>query len=139
MNEDLQRQLEEETARADEAEEQAKKKAEDDLSEAQAALDERSAELEAREADLIAREEAVGIREKEIEENSFGDGIFQVGVDIQPGRYRTEGTPSGCYWARLASRDDIIDNNFGDGQQIVDILASDTFFESSSCGRWILQ
>jgi len=35
-------------------------------------------------------------------DTSMGDGIHQVGVDVQPGRYKTPGPPadSSCYWSR---------------------------------------
>lgn len=73
-------------------------------------------------------------------QNEFGDGTWEVGVDIEPGRYRTD-PGDGCYWARLRSRgggvDAIIDNNNArGGQEIVEIAASDAYFESVRCGTW---
>ena len=48
---------------------------------------------------------------------SFDDGLYQVGVAIQPGQYHTGGSVS-CYWAKLASGDtnrvivnNIVNNN----------------------------
>lgn len=68
-----------------------------------------------------------------------GDGTFLVGADIEPGTYRTAGTDT-CYWARLSgtlgSFDEIIANNFGAGQQVVTIDASDVAFETTRCGTW---
>lgn len=67
-----------------------------------------------------------------------GDGIFEVGVDIQPGTYIAD-AGDGCYWARLSGSDgfdSIIDNNFGAGQMIVTIKEGDRFFETSGCAPW---
>jgi len=69
----------------------------------------------------------------------FGDGMYIVGVDIEPGTWRTEGS-SGCYWERLSGFghefDDIIANEYADTQQIVTISPDDAGFESSDCGTW---
>ncbi|GAB3587033.1 hypothetical protein [Calidifontibacter terrae] len=69
-----------------------------------------------------------------------GDGTFQVGVDVQPGRYVSTTPDSGnCYWARMSGPDgfdDIIDNNNSSGQSVVTIKATDKYFESSGCNTW---
>lgn len=70
---------------------------------------------------------------------SFSDGIYQVGVDIQPGVYKTEGVGDSCYYARLSSLagpDNIIDSNIVNGPATVEILTTDKGFRSSSCGTW---
>lgn len=114
-------------------------------------LAEAEAELEALadlDAELAAREEAVAEREAAADAadaarlaNSFGDGVFLVGVDIVPGTYRTEGGTS-CYWERLAgvsgSFDDVIANDNVDGPSVVAIAASDVAFSSGDCGTWNL-
>nr|WP_231986602.1 hypothetical protein [Mycobacterium sp. 852002-40037_SCH5390672] len=66
------------------------------------------------------------------------NGTYIVNKDIAAGTYRTDGAKSGCYWARLRSFDtnDIIDNNVGDGPQVVRILPTDTAFMTRSCGNW---
>jgi hypothetical protein len=66
------------------------------------------------------------------------NGTYIVNKDIAAGTYRTDGAKSGCYWARLRSFDtnDIIDNNVGDGPQVVRILPTDTAFMTRSCGSW---
>lgn len=69
---------------------------------------------------------------------SFGDGTWEVGVDIEPGKYKTPGPRgSGCYYERQGGDDgsfsDIIDNNFAEGPATVTIKASDKFFETSGC------
>nr|WP_249025758.1 hypothetical protein [Mycobacterium florentinum] len=65
------------------------------------------------------------------------NGTFLVNTDVAPGTYRTAGGES-CYWARLRSLDtgDAIDNNVGDGQQVVRILPTDTAFVTRGCGIW---
>lgn len=69
-----------------------------------------------------------------------GDGTFEVGVDIEPGTYVSAPTSGiGCYWARLRGSDgfdSIIANDFGTGQMIATIKASDRFFETSGCAAW---
>lgn len=69
----------------------------------------------------------------------FGDGMYQVGVDIAPGTWRNDGSP-GCYWERLSGfsheLDDVITNEFAETQQIVTIDATDVGFSSSDCGVW---
>jgi hypothetical protein len=69
----------------------------------------------------------------------FGDGMYIVGVDIEPGTWRNDGS-SGCYWARLSGFshevNNIIANQYADTQQIVTIGQGDAGFESSGCGTW---
>ncbi|WP_067843637.1 hypothetical protein [Amphibacillus sediminis] len=70
----------------------------------------------------------------------FEDGIFIVGVDIEPGRYRSEGSELFGYWARLSGfsgqLDDVIANDTPDGSTIVEISESDIGFQSSGNGVW---
>jgi hypothetical protein len=70
---------------------------------------------------------------------TFGDGIWRVGAEIDPGTYRASGGGD-CYWARLAgfsgNLGDIISNGVGVPHPVVTISSSDTGFESSSCGTW---
>jgi len=64
------------------------------------------------------------------------DGISLVGVDVQPGTYRSD-NPN-CYFARLSGTsgefDDIITN--GNGATVVTIDPSDKAFESRRCAPW---
>lgn len=75
-------------------------------------------------------------------ESAFrGDGIYEVGTDIEPGTYVAD-AGDGCYWARLSGSDgfdSIITNHFGAGQTIVTIKETDRFFETSGCGPWALR
>jgi hypothetical protein len=67
----------------------------------------------------------------------FGDGEYQVGVDISPGTWKAENT-AGCYWARLkgfsGEPSDMITNSNDSG--IVKILKGDKGFSTSGCGSW---
>lgn len=72
---------------------------------------------------------------------SMGDGVFAVGVHIQPGLYQAPGTPDGCYWGRLSGFSDFywqtVDNDLRwDGPIRVRIYSSDVGFESWDCGGW---
>lgn len=65
------------------------------------------------------------------------NGTFIVGTDIAPGIYRTGGGTD-CYWARLKSLNtgDVIDNNVGDGPQVVRLAPDDAAFMTRGCGTW---
>lgn len=73
-----------------------------------------------------------------------GDGIYQVGVDIKPGKYVSTTPASGnCYYARLANLkggiDGILANNNSSGQSLVTVRASDEFFETNGCENWTMR
>lgn len=73
---------------------------------------------------------------------TFGDGIWRVSTDIEPGTYRTVVEDFG-YWARLSgfggTMDEIITNETsGGGPMMATILPTDAGFESSGCGTWTL-
>lgn len=154
----LEEQTEDAEARAEEAEETARAELEEELADREAkleqeaddaaaeredGLDQRAEELDERAARLDDRENQIAGREADLErtvQQQFGDGTWEVGVDIEPGRYRIE-PGSGCYWARLRDRgagiDSVIQNANPRGQQeVVDIAVSDGYFESSRCGTW---
>ncbi len=71
---------------------------------------------------------------------TFSDGEYIVGTDIKPGTYRTPGTSSGCYYARLSgfsgTDNDIIANDFVNGPAIVTIAGKDKGFQAANCGTW---
>jgi hypothetical protein len=72
---------------------------------------------------------------------SFGPGTHLVGIDIEPGRYRSEGGVT--YFERLSGLSgelaDIIANEaFPKGPVIVDIKDSDMAFKSRGSGIWYL-
>jgi Predicted solute binding protein len=70
---------------------------------------------------------------------TFGDGMYIVGTDIQPGTYKSSGQ-SNCYYARLSgfgnTTDDILANDNTDTPAIVTISDGDAGFQSNSCGIW---
>jgi hypothetical protein len=74
----------------------------------------------------------------------IGDGIWEVGVDLQPGKYKTAGPEDNalgqCYFSRLETGDgsigDIIANNLTEGPATVTIKSSDGMFESKGCQPW---
>lgn len=76
--------------------------------------------------------------------SSIPPGVWEVGSQITPGRYRTIAV-EGCYWERLrafgADLTSIIANDYNSspGQHIVDIQSSDVGFSSNdNCGTWEL-
>lgn len=70
----------------------------------------------------------------------FFDGIWEVGVEIPPGTYRTTDYTFACYWARLkdfsGELSGISANEFGNGYLVVTITNKDRGFESDDCGDW---
>ncbi|MEV7284193.1 hypothetical protein AB0O01_06435 [Streptomyces sp. NPDC093252] len=71
-----------------------------------------------------------------------GDGgMFQVGVDIAPGTYKSSGnTDDMCYWERDKDAEhaleSIIANNNVNGSAVVTISESDGYFKTSGCQDW---
>lgn len=69
----------------------------------------------------------------------FSDGLYQVGVDIAPGNYRTEGGPT-CYWERLSDLSGgftgIIANGEPAEPKTVRVLASDKGFSVHGGCTW---
>lgn len=71
---------------------------------------------------------------------SFSDGTYEVGTaagQIPPGKYKTPGGGGTCYWSRLKHNDgalgDIIANNIGEGQMILNVAKSDGYVEIRGC------
>jgi hypothetical protein len=65
---------------------------------------------------------------------TFGEGVYKVGVDIEPGLYKAAVTSGNGYWARLRSPDttDIIANDLKtDGTMYLRVLSSDKYIEIS--------
>ena len=71
----------------------------------------------------------------------FGDGVWRVGRDIEPGTYRSPGLDL-CYWERLSgfsgTSDDLITNGIGDFEMIVTVKETDRGFLSDGCHWWTL-
>ena len=76
----------------------------------------------------------------------FGDGVYHIGSEIAPGRYRIaslDGLNGRCWWARLSgfggTQEDELgryDAKWSTSSAIVDLSASDTGFASNHCGIW---
>lgn len=71
---------------------------------------------------------------------SFGDGVWIVGRDIQPGTYRNSDSSQLCYWERLSGFSgelgDILANEVSDAIQTVTIKSTDAGFSATDCGVW---
>jgi hypothetical protein len=107
-----------------------------------AELTERAAELDEREADLDAREDALDGAEAEQAANTVSDGIWTVGVDIEPGTYRATDVGEDCYWGIYKSGtngDEIINNDIPGGGNPTVTLSEGQDFESARCGEWTKQ
>ncbi len=65
-----------------------------------------------------------------------GDGFYTVGVEILPGIWNSNGTESGCYWARLDEYQDIIRNYYGLSGGAVYVQTTDYEVEFDGCGTW---
>ena len=105
------------------------------LDQRSAGLDQRSAGLDQRKAQLDAQQASLDGQQAAIDANSFSDGLYQVGADIQAGQYHTDGGDT-CYWAKLSTSDtsSYIDNNLSAGPQTVTI--DSPYFDSEGCGTW---
>ena len=68
-----------------------------------------------------------------------GDGFYTVGIEIATGRWRSTGTGSGCYWARLDGNQNTRANHFGNAGGTVTIQATDYEVEFNGCGTWEYQ
>ncbi|AIY01958.1 hypothetical protein ART_2359 [Arthrobacter sp. PAMC 25486] len=106
--------------------------------------EEESAKTIAEREDAVKkREDAVVGAEQKQAANTIADGTWVVGVDIEPGVYRTKSdVGSSCYWAILASGtngDDIIANDIPGGGFPTVTLAAGQDFKSSRCGAWVKQ
>jgi hypothetical protein len=71
---------------------------------------------------------------------TFGDGTWQVGKDIQPGTYRTRKASDTCIWKRLSgfggTYTDTIAGDLTNAPVVVTIAATDKGFQSERCGTW---
>lgn len=70
---------------------------------------------------------------------AVGDGTYEVGVDIKPGQYRTDGQGdgSGCYWERdrnlSGAVNSIIANDNIDGPSIIEVNRGEYLQISGGC------
>jgi outer membrane murein-binding lipoprotein Lpp len=117
------------------AAENAAAEAEENLADELAEFEQREDELGEREDELDEREDELQEAEQRQESSTFGDGIWQVGIDFPPGLYRSPGG-SGCYWAllRSANTNAIISNGGFSANQTLQI--DSPFFQTADCGEW---
>lgn len=69
----------------------------------------------------------------------FRDGLFEVGVDVQPGTYRTDGpdgsNEGGCYWSRTDGAGEVIDNGVVNEPGTVTVAAGESI-DTAGCLVW---
>lgn len=102
-----------------------------------AAVAQQKAQLDQQAQALAAQKAQLDQRQAATNASTFGDGLYQVGKDIQAGQYHTTGTVgSNCYWAKLRSSNtsDIADNNLSPGPQTV--VIDSPYFTSRGCAAW---
>lgn len=99
--------------------------------------------IESEKKALAEREAAVTATEQQVEANTINEGTWTVGVDVEPGTYRTTGPVTGtCYWAIFRSgtnKDDIVQNDIVKGGSPTVTIAAGQDFETSRCGSWVKQ
>lgn len=66
------------------------------------------------------------------------DGTYIVGLNMAPGRWRSNGIGKSCYWETSTASQEIIDNHFGVASVIVEIAPTDFEFKTKGCGLWTL-
>lgn len=103
----------------------------------------RAAELETLSAEIAEREAAVTATEQQIAANTITEGTWTVGVDIEPGTYRTtEAVLGSCYWGIYRSGTnggDILENDIVSGGFPTVTLSEGQDFTTQRCGSWVKQ
>jgi len=74
----------------------------------------------------------------------FGPGVWEVGVDVVAGKYKTLGPKDGavsCSWARYARskglHDELLAQNSTEGPATVVIRSTDGTFDTRGCQNWV--
>jgi hypothetical protein len=118
-------------------------KAREETERARSIAADREAQLDQREASLIAREQTVSATEQQIAANSIEEGIWTVGVDVEPGTYRTSApVTQTCYWkiTRTGSNgSDIVQNDIVQGGYPTVKLREGQDFVNERCGTFVKQ
>jgi hypothetical protein len=68
--------------------------------------------------------------------STFGDGSYQVGVDVQAGTYHTNGAGDLCYADTTDASGAILDQEVQHGPVTFVIDPGANIFKSSGCGTW---
>jgi hypothetical protein len=100
----------------------------------------REAAAKQREEDVKAREDAVTQQEKVQAQNTITEGNWAVGVDVQPGTYRTkEPVTDHCYWGIYADANgsNIVANDIVTGGRPTVTIKNGQYFTTTRCGEWI--
>lgn len=138
----LEQRLDAEEKRAASAREQAER-AGNNAAAASRSASQQATELADRERLVTAREEAVAAVEQQIAQTSISNGVWTVGVDVEPGTYRTAAAITGyCYWGIYASGTnggDIIENDGPEGGFPTVTLREGQDFENNGCGTFVKQ
>ena len=66
----------------------------------------------------------------------FGDGIYTVGKDVQPGTYRAANVELLCHWYRYGAGQKYLGAAIVGAPTVVTILATDVSFKTDGCGTW---
>jgi hypothetical protein len=114
-------------------------------------LDRREADLESREGDLTTKQNELDQREQDLEareleepstigDGTIGNGVFEVGEDVDPGQYATEGSndpdlPCTYRVSEDDEGDEIIASEVSDGPGTV-TLEDGQYFTSEYCQTW---
>lgn len=120
--------------------EDAAQELEDAVAKRETAVEKREAAARKRETTVKRRETAVTKAEQVQERNTITEGTWTVGVDVQPGSYRTKGTVNGdCYWEinSDANGNDIVANDIVTGGRPAVTLAQGQYFTTNGCGEWL--
>ena len=67
---------------------------------------------------------------------AFGDGTWQVGVDIMPGTYTSTGGPDCRYALRAAVTGGDIASAIGSEPATVALTEGDGYVQTSGCATW---
>lgn len=64
------------------------------------------------------------------------DGVYIIGLNMAPGRWRSSGAGDRCYWEKRTATQDLVDNHLGAASVIVEIAPTDFQFAAHGCGAW---
>ena len=81
--------------------------------------------------------EIIHIEERSVDTTIKESGIYMVGIQISPGRWKSMGSDDSCYWERRDINQEIIDNHFGYAGGTVTIRETDYEVSFEDCGIWL--
>ncbi|QOR55324.1 MAG: hypothetical protein SHS37scaffold537_22 [Phage 68_12] len=110
-----------------------------DLDKRESSLDDERTELSQRTDELDVRERQLARAEQKAKANTIeGDGTFEIGVDMKPGKWKNADASDGCYWSINSdpNGNNIVANHNGGGPQTVDVNKGQYLELSNDCGTW---